>query len=312
MNQHHVWQHHLRAWANRKGQIWCLQQGKPGAFLANTSNVASQRFFYQFHELSEADLSYLESLISAATDQSLQKMNREWVSTLQLTFTIRKQLANLAIPQDAREEYERELRTVERTLGESYHSSMEDIGKPILEKLRSGDAAFFDDDGQEAMDWIQFMSFQIFRTSKLRNAMKNLPFETPHDPSKTGPIEQFIYATNIGTYLFLQRKNYRIVFLRNETGCPFITGDQPIANMLGLNDEQERLEFYYPLNPTLAILFTPRGELFPAREKLAELSEVEAYNLKIYEISSTQIFGNDRDYLRSFSTVPKTDWNSST
>ena len=58
-------------------------------------------------------------------------------------------------------------------------------------------------------------------------------------------------------YKFIQ-KNYKIIFLINNSDVPFVTSDQPVVNAVpeDLIQPSEGIEFYYPLSPNLAILYT--------------------------------------------------------
>jgi hypothetical protein len=90
----------------------------------------------------------------------------------------------------------------------------------------------------------------------MRQAFSGLASPVPwHDPRRTANILNHIYATKVGAELVRERKLYRIVFLKNETAVPFITGDQPVLNMLDPATTND-LELYYPLSSTLAIMLT--------------------------------------------------------
>lgn len=303
VNQHHVWQYHLQAWSNKKDQVWCLQQGKPSPYLSHTRNVASERFFYEFQELSEADEAYLEWVISRSNDEGLRKVNRGWVETLQTTFRLRKTLTDLPLSNETRQNCERELVKIERTLGEDYHGDMETRGKPMLDALRLGDSSFYQENAQKPLTFIQFLSHQYFRTAKIRNGVLAIPLEFSHCPERTWPIESFIYATSMGSGLYARRKEYDIVILNNSSNTHFITGDQPIINLLGLSDDE--VEFFYPLTPTRAMIFTASKERFPLIQKDVGSIEVEGYNFQVYQASGTQIYGNNQDYLATFKGMPR-------
>lgn len=89
----------------------------------------------------------------------------------------------------------------------------------------------------------------------------------------------------------------------NRSEKPFITGDQPVINLLGLDDPE--VELFYPLTPKRAMIFTARRDRFPTTQKDAGLLEVEGYNFQMFQKSDTQIYGNDLDYLGTFAKLPK-------
>lgn len=174
VNQHHVWQYHLKAWANKKDQVWCLQQGKLAPFPAHTSKIASERFFYEVLELSEADEQYLNWVINRSNDENLRKLNRGWVDALQTPFKLRKKLATLPLSEEGKAEVDRELIKIEKTLGEDYHGSMEQRGKPMLDCLREGEASFHRNDEQKQMTFIQFLCYKFFVL--LKSATATTPY----------------------------------------------------------------------------------------------------------------------------------------
>lgn len=303
INQHHVWEYHLKAWANEKDQIWCLQQGKTEPYLSNARNLASERFFYEFQELTEADERALEWVINQSKDEELRKLNRGWVDTLQISFKLRKKLVNWPLTETGRAEVEQQLVHMDKTMGEEFHFGMEERGKPSVNALRLGDSSFYLENDEQTIHFIQFVSLQYFRTAKMRDAIFAIPLDLPHSVERTWPIEVFIYATNLGVSIYAQRKKYSIVILDNKSSRPFITGDQPVINMLGEKDEH--LKLFYPLTPFRGFLFTANEERSSPKRRDVGLLEVENYNFHIYQKSGKQIFGNDKNYLASFLGLPK-------
>nr|WP_198148547.1 DUF4238 domain-containing protein [Sphingomonas sp. Y57] len=305
-NQHYVWQYHLRAWATPK-KLWCKRHDQPEPFSTTPRNVASERYFYEFQELLPVDLAYIEQLIDRSGDTGLREANRGWVTFFQRTFVIRRALADRTIAVPLKAQLETELRNIERMLGETYHQGIEGRTVPLLDALRRQDASFHDDEGQCAT-FIQFLTLQYFRTAKLRNDMLAIANPLPHDMARTWPIEAFIYATNVGASLYRQRRSYRLLFLPNETDIPFITGDQPIINLIGI--ETEELDFYYPLSPKLAMIYTATPERYPGAGRPTSRFQVEHYNFRMFARSDAQIYGNDPAYLKAVAALPKSsDWS---
>jgi hypothetical protein len=302
-NQHYVWQHYLRAWGTPK-KIWCMRLGDAEPFHTSPRNVGSERYFYQFQELTSEDLTYLEQVISKSSDLQLQDINRGWITHFQRSFAIRKGLADRAIEPTLRQQLETELRAIEMTLGERYHGATEARAIPLLNALREGDASFYDD-VDACANFIQFLTLQYFRTAKMRNAMVAIDHPLPHEMARTWPIEAFIYATNVGASLFRQRRECRIVFLRNRATIPLITGDQPVINLTGAEDEE--LNFYYPLTPGLAMIYTSDRRIYTTDQIEIGALAAERYNFRIYAKSDSQIYGNDPAYLKALHSLPKED-----
>jgi len=244
-------------------------------------------------------------VINQSKDEGLREVNRGWVETLQTSFKLRRKLANLPLNDKGKVEVERALVEMDKTLGEGFHTGMEERGKPSIDALRSGDTDFYITDDDQTMSFIQFVCLQYFRTAKMRDAMIAIPLDVQHDMERTWPIEAFIYATNLGTSLYADRRKYRIVILDNTSQTPFITGDQPVINIL--TKDHKDIELYYPLTPTRAFLFTADNDRFPSNQRNVGLLEVENYNYQIYQRSGKQIYGNEKSYLASFLTLPKSE-----
>jgi hypothetical protein len=256
-----------------------------------------QTYFYEFQELTAADMKFLDDFISRATDAPLREVNREYVKLTQYSFELRKRLKKADLLPQVRAALEEELRWAERNLGERYHASIENQCRHILDSLRSTNADFYADEAH-CIDFLYFLSLQHFRTAKMREGMSKMPIYIPgHDPGRTANILNHISATNVGAALFRENTAYRIVFLKNITTAPFITGDQPVVNMLDPKATND-LELYYPLSPNLAMVLTKDAVKFPDRERNVTTFEVERYNYEIYDRSEDQLYSNDFAYLR--------------
>ena len=93
------------------------------------------------------------------------------------------------------------------------------------------------------------------------------------------------------------------MFLRNTSVVPFITGDQPVINLLGGNSEE--IDLYYPLKPGLAIIYTANKLSFPSDHIDIGPIQVEIYNHRIYSMSDSQVYGDDPAYLKALTKIPK-------
>ena len=301
VNQHYVWQHYLRAWTKRK-KLWCKRVGSPEPFNTNPRNIGSERFFYEFQALSADDIAYLNELISRATSLRQRELNQGWIKSAQLSFDLRRKLNSINIKYQQREELEKELRKIEKTLGETLHGVTEELAIPILANLVEEDATFYQS-VESRNNFINFISHQYFRTARMRNIITAIQNPLPHNIARTWPIEAFIYATNLAASLVGEGRQRRIVFLRNTSPVPFITGDQPVINLLGVNEEE--VDLYNPLKPGLAIVFTANQLSFPSDHNNIGRFEVESYNHRIYAMSDSQIYGDNPAYLKAIAKLPK-------
>lgn len=199
---------------------------------------------------------------------------------------------------------EEQLRWAERNLGERYHAGIENKCQDLLNSLRAENDDFYQD-MIRAGDLIYFLCLQYFRTVKMREAFSKLISQVPgHDPRRTAGALLHICATSVSASLFKEKRAYGIAFLRNETAVPFITGDQPVLNMLDPKKTDD-LALYYPLSPRLAMLLTKDAVKLPNKIRSISQLEVESYNYAIYSKSEDQVYSDDVTYLRSLVAMGK-------
>ena len=101
--------------------------------------------------------------------------------------------------------------------------------------------------------------------------------------------------------LYARRETFKVVLVENTTDVPFITTDQPIINVHGRNGEMpEKLEFFYPLSPTKAMLLLEQSNGDHSDGSISALA-VNRYNVLMLENSNEQVFSDSLDYLQSLS-----------
>lgn len=302
-NQHYVWRHYLGAWA-KTGPFWCYRQGNKKVFPTTPKNVANETYFYEIHRLTVEDKAFLEAYIACVPDERLRDLHHEFISFTQRSFDLRDQLQHVQLRKEAKESLERELRIVEKTLEEHYHTGIENDNVDVIESLKRQDATFYQDD-KRCGNFLYFICNQYFRTTKMRHAIAAVPRPLPgHDPHRTANLECHMYATSVSASLIQEARAYKIVFLPNATTIPFITGDQPIINLLDPHATDD-LELYYPLAPTLAMMLSKDQSKWLTQGRNVSSLEVERYNHLIYEISEDQLYTNDEAYLRALVSIDK-------
>lgn len=302
-NQHYVWRHYLGAWAT-SDTFCCYRQRERKLFPTQPKVIANENYFYETQQLTEGDLAFLAAFIGKATDGELRKLNREYVDLTQLSFQIRDKLQSEDLHSSKRAELEDELRWIERNMIERYHSGIEGACCEILDSLRRCDDNFYRDE-RNVITFLYFLPLQYFRTIKMKEGMGSIAsgFQG-HDPRRTANILNHICATNVGAGLFRERNVYRIVFLQNETPIPFITGDQPVVNMLNPSSTDD-VELYYPLSAHLAMVLTKDTVRYKDREVALTSLEVEKFNYAIYSKSFDQVYSGDERYLSSLVALDK-------
>ena len=110
--------------------------------------------------------------------------------------------------------------------------------------------------------FFHFIAHQYFRTKRIREAIGEVlsQISPDHDFAHLKNIACYIIAVNLGASLFKYRNRVDFIFLDNRNALKFITGDQPVVNLMGTGDSNETTELalYYPLTPDLSCLVSPR------------------------------------------------------
>jgi hypothetical protein len=198
-------------------------------------------------------------------------------------------------------EAHRTIDTLIANMDENYHTSVENTFRTYLNRMLAGDATFYDED-QHAIPFLHALSVQMLRTKAMREriitGISNGPFE---DNDRVWPLISHISAVTMGGSFFLSRKQFKIVLVDNDTDVPFITSDQPIINLLAhptAFEVPERVEFFYPLSPTKAMLYLEKENRAHTAGTSLSIDEAHAYNCMIADHSGRQIFSNSEEYLR--------------
>ena len=298
-NQHYVWQKYLKEWTV-DNFLQCYRRSTRRIHRLGTKSVGSDLFFYASEELTAGDHKFLDLLISNFATEELRELARGWITTFQMTYKLKTVVEHL--PEAARIKAEEELEFANKMMGELLHGRIENKSLPLLAALREGDTAFLEY-VEHRNDFVFFLFNQYFRTRKMRLAF---PYHSSpidgHDPRRTALLESIILSGNVGASLIAQWNRYRPIILINETSIPFITGDQPVLNLLGEagGETGSSIEIYYPLSPSIAFILSDNHEKHPENVRKLKEMEVEMYNFKIYEASQDEIYSNDRAYLREF------------
>lgn len=296
--QHYVFQAYLKPWANN-GQICCLRNGK--IFFSNLSGVACERFFYKLQDLTPEEVRLIDQTLIEGSAEPLRALQRRFLYWYSLPLEMRK---------DAEHQAESKLTSALDEIivnaGEDYHQQIENSLLVFLNSMLAGDTGFYSDDRQ-AVQFLYALSVQFTRTKQVREAALAQfgAIFNGCDVRRVFGVLSYLIAMSVGQGLFIDRKRFRLILIENSTDTPFITADQPIINLHGTPDGKppEKLEFFYPLSPTKAMLFVE------ASTKLSDAPisaiAVNNYNVLLVQNSHEQVFSNSEEYLNSIRGVVK-------
>ena len=277
---HTVWQHYLTPWTTG-GAIWCRQAGGK-VFRTGTRAVAVETDFHRLPELTATDVAALRLWLSRLVPW-VQKACEPVVNTLLLPVRLPQALrsADAATRERAREFVER----FRAEAVESFHTHIEGNAVRLLARARQGDLSFYEED-EGAAQFLHFLALQFMRTKGPQHRAGEMGEDpTGLDLARVWNIVTPMFATAHGAVLFVERKRRTLTCICNETEVPFITGDQPVVNLMASpwrDQDVEAVSLYYPIGPEAALLLSDEDQapLFPAagltRDQAARLNETLA------------------------------------
>lgn len=115
-------------------------------------------------------------------------------------------------------------------------------------------------------------------------------------------------AINIANAIHTRRNEYFIKILANNTSIEFITGDQPVINTINPESTPvpHKLELFYPIAPTLAIIFGNINQSHSNQIDIFEDTEIEKFNNLVYKNSHEQIYSSKEKFLVNYIAKLKT------
>ena len=296
--QHHVWRSYLETWAT-DAQIFCLQGAR--IFRSNVANVGVERDFYKLHTLTDADIQGIRLLMS--TGPSVATPVLENFITIFGAFGRLKAKLPPNLVKDA--ELLALLDHAIINTAEDFHAQIEGDIAPIFDAIRRKDLSFYDNPdlcGQ----FTHFLSLQNLRTKGVRHRALAKPTEIPgFSLERSWNVLTHMMAVHAGGSLKLERKSRPLLLLENNTNLSFITGDQPVVNLLHApvpGQPPTLLAFYYPVSPSLGVVLDEVEARSGYRTGPVSIDQVRKLNHEIHAAAHTQLFGSSWEVLKSLMT----------
>ena len=100
-------------------------------------------------------------------------------------------------------------------------------------------------------------------------------------------------AFEVAKNFSISHRDYELKLIENSTDMEFITGDQPLCNLIS-DANAGQFDLYYPVSPRKALIFVKKGRYENVYRHLNELSvrEVDELNRKICEVSVNQLYAS--------------------
>lgn len=189
------------------------------------------------------------------------------------------------------------------------------LGEPLFNKEMClyllAYAAENKDEKDARFEFFEFFAAQLLRTWRGRDSVLNAAEETrkhfPDSPICETSEALFPLMLAINTFIFanyFSKNNYYIELLKNTTNKNFITGDSPIINLCAdytnvKTESPNDDEWYYPITPKIAIICKNSINKNITSE-IADIQQVEAYNLKIAQAATKQVYALTKEDLKEF------------
>lgn len=299
--QHYVWKNYLKPWSN-DGKIWTFFKKLDKIEQPNLMGVAQEKYFYKLIDFSEDEEVFLKLFIEEISHPSVKDLNLDFLAMFTISNKLKKSLAQNSYTQPNIAYFEEEIRKIEINSMEDTHCKMEELGTKLINyrSIQDLETILQDDYHHDA---IIFLCIQYMRTKKIKSSI-SLRFKGgKHEElmEKSWNILSYAFATSLAAKISLN-ENLKFVFIENESENNFITGDQPVFNILNgkVNEKGEVLDFelYYPLTPKYALNIHFRIDQTSQFEvKLADNKMIDYLNKRVFESSEFYIFSDTEKQL---------------
>lgn len=205
----------LKAWLS-KGKILCLQNGL--IHPRKLKEVGAENYFYRLHELSDADVYFIENLIIKDSPEELKESHRRLVWMFTLPHRAKRVIEENGGTAEQIAEIDRQI--IE--MNENFHTSIEDDFEPLFISMQSGDMSFLQN-VRQAAPFYSGLAMQYSRTHHIKGAERIMSPQRLELYLRTVNPVMHIMAVNAGRSLFLDRKRHTVILLDNATDVPFVT-----------------------------------------------------------------------------------------
>jgi hypothetical protein len=286
-NQHYVWKKYLDPWS-KNDCIWTFFKKSGKIDNPNLKKVTVERYFYRLNKFTSDEIIFLKKFIDATSHNSVKKLNHDFLEMFTITSVLNMQ-------------NEKE---IEINLMEDANCIIENLGNSLLacrnitdiEKLVNQDGLY---------GAIMFICFQYFRTKNMKNSLLKEFNNDKHEAlvKKAWNIISYIVATNKTSDIIFD-KNLKFTFIENNSEIKFITGDQPVLNLIDdIKDKSGEvigLELFYPITPKHALIIHLRTDQINQFEnQIAEREKICYFNNKILENSDFFVFADNKEQLEN-------------
>ncbi len=293
-NQHYVWKEYLKPWCSNN-KVFTYLKPFNKTIHRTLDGVAQERFYYSLQDFTIEDELILEEIVKEFSLPEVADMNLEFFAALISYSKIKRELSNKSIPDNIREELNKQLNLLQRNTVEDIHMRVESLGKNLIISNSLADLEILFNEENRFISFA-FICMQYHRTKKMRLSLQDLAKNHKYLKETYSDLISIVFANNLAWALaFYQKCN--IVLLKNETSIPLITADQPAMNVRHhVKNEKgyvDDFELYYPISPQHALLVQVKEK---EKENSVEtrniaIEEVISFNKLIFDYSEMFAFG---------------------
>ncbi len=322
VRQHYIQRKYLEPWCDETGLLWAMRLDEKKYFHTTPKNVFLRKGYYKLPSLNKNELDFLSDLIVGKESNSATRIKPiESIEDFANTFiflcdglqeaqegrksifshaldmllcvgSLVKNAENIFAPEVLENTKELHLfENVQMQSIESIYCGVEDTGFSVISELYQRDTL-----EEEDIDKLMlYCGVQYFRATFAGKVLENLTAPSDKiDIKKIRPICQLIIGLKFADNLRL--KTHDIQILTNKTSMNFITGEQPIINILAKKEEETTdLELFYPITPKRALLIKPNANPRVFSETISDLERIKDLNVKIIQNSNTIVGKNKGD-----------------
>jgi len=291
---HYVWKHYLCSWSIKDKVSYTYLKKRNEVKRNDLKAFAQEKFFYASEEYTIEEQKELLKI----TYQLSGKNSLEACLSIFSTFITYSEIKNQLIGKKI-DFSESDIRFIKTNLIEDIHSDFEAYGKKLI-KVKTLEDLFFLKNKKELLHTMIYLCIQYTRTKQMKNN-----FYKSSLPNKFNNPVSMIIAINMANRLTFD-KNLCFTILTNKTAINYITGDQPVINLAGINKDGSVKDFilYYPLNPKTAIQINTIEDKSTFETKNIETLEVvNELNSKIYQHADNFVFSDSEEQILKYKQI---------
>lgn len=298
--QHYVWRNYLSAWKcdTDDKTIWTGFLKQNIVKKVGLMDVAQGSFFYKLEELGDDEVDFLKQFTDKLPYGS--KSIAEIILSGYIMFTqLKKDISTGKVKTD--QNVEHQIKKIEAAAFESIQSQIELMGSELLKCNSAADIEKLTQ--SKEYDILYYVWVQYLRTKSMKDRVGGSMEEHKRLQElnrKCWPFFNLVVAMKMVEGM-VKRKDYRFVFINNNSETPFITGDQPAINALADDKDKDgfakKLELFYPLSPNRALCIAfDEGDKYSEMEVDSDFAK--SINEKMMEESLLFIFANEEQLLK--------------